>query len=50
MDQPLFIQTSWTSAGQLAKPGSLVEESILTSKAVLTHAILEGLAEYARFN
>lgn len=53
LDQSLFIQTSWPSAGIircLAKLGSVVDESILTSKAVLTRAILEGLAEYGRFN
>lgn len=53
LDQSLFIQTSWSSAGLircLAKLGSVVNESILTSKVFLTHAILEGLAEYGRFN
>lgn len=53
LDQSLFIQTSWTSAGLircLAKLGSVVDESVLISKVFLTHAILEGLAGYGEFN
>lgn len=52
-DPSLLIQTSWTSAGlirYLAELESVVDESVLTRKVILTHAILKGLAEYQRFN
>lgn len=48
-----FIQTSQTPVGlirYLAELESVVNESVLTRKAILTHAILKGLAEYQKFN